>query len=339
VNETTARLCPGSHTIDHPAPGLRNDEYLCRGCVRHAERVLGDLPSLTRDVEVTVTKQDRSTKGRKSSGKEQPLPANLSASDRARRSLELLFEWADHVAAWNGSTGLPAFTANRPLQELVPQAVGILLHHGDWMRSNEQGPDLANAVRCVRRDLRAIVDRRPDRLYAGPCEADLDYPPEFGYRCGLPLYREWGTDDITCDGHTVNLLPGQWSPTGCGHTHPVAERREWLRAEVDGRLLPLRLVWESLYVLIPGCQVEWDTAKQWTREREQRIPIRDKHGQQRYDRRGKPMVRIHTSPPRLEPQGWAIDDSPLYRGSDILMLAEDKRVRRGRRRVDRAKVA
>src|ERR1700743_1116471 len=51
------RVCPGRHGVRHPAPALRNDEYLCRGCVRDAERALGDLPALTRELEITVSRQ------------------------------------------------------------------------------------------------------------------------------------------------------------------------------------------------------------------------------------------------------------------------------------------
>jgi hypothetical protein len=327
MSDETTKVCPGGHSTAHPAPGLRPDEYLCRGCVRHAERILGDLPSLTRDLETTVTRQDRAAKSGRGTKTERPLPANLIAADRGRTTLELLFEWADFVAQHYGVKGLPMFAAHRPLTELVPPAVAILLTHAEWMRTNEQGPGLAEAIRCVRRDLRAIVDRKPERLYAGPCLADLGYDPTLGYDCRLPVYRPWGTDDITCDGHTVNVTPGQWTASGCGRLHLAADRKEWLLAEVTSRLLPLRLVWESLYVLIPDCQVEWETAKQWTRERRQRV-----------DDPARKRPRIIVSPPRLEPQSWAAE-TPLYRGADILRLAEDKQPRRGRRRVPRGEVA
>lgn len=322
------RSCPGHHSIERPAPALRDDEYLCRGCARTAERILGDLPSLTRDLETTVTRQDRTSGGSKrTAGAERPLPVNLTASDRGREVLALLFEWADFVAGWHRAKGLPILAAHRPLTELVPHAVAILLRNADWIRSNEQGPDLARALHCIRRDMRRLIDRRPERLYAGPCQADLGYDPELRYDCRLPLYREWGADAIACDGHTPNMVPGQWVPSGCGHTHPAAERATWLIAQVQEQLLPLRLVWENLYVLIPGCQIDWPIAKQWTRARHQRIV-----------QPGKKRARVIVTPARLEPQGWA-DDEPLYRGADILRLAEDKPTRRGRRRVRRVNVA
>lgn len=329
------RNCPGRHIEDR---SLRDDEYLCMGCLRHAERILGDLPALVAEVETTVARQahayraggmrrtvvDEDWRGTAHALAPHPLPVDIEASTRARTTLELLFEWADFVAEHHGKTGLPMFSRSKPLTDLTPAAVAILLRYADWMRSNEQGPALAEAVRCVRRDIRTLIDCRPENLYAGPCRADLEYPPELGYRCEAKLYREWGRAEISCD--------------SCGTAHTTAERREWLRAEVETRLLPLRIVWEDLYELVPGFELDWPTVKRWTQPREQRIPIKDKSGQPRYDKRGRPMVRITLTPARLEHQN-RVGDVLLYRGSDILRLAEDKGIRRGRRRIRRSDVA
>lgn len=340
------RTCPG-YGCEAP---LR-DEFLCRKCQGRAERALGDLCALTRDLEVTVARLDKAQRNASSRGvadldwrgsdhalAQNPWPADVLTAQRGRDVLALLFEWADFVAGRNHMTGLPVLAAYRPLTELVPQAVAVLLHCTDWMRTDEQGPDLANAIHSVRRELRQLVDCRPERAYAGPCMADLDYPPELGYLCGLRLFRQWGADEIVCDGHKPNSESGQRYTTGCGSTHATTARLEWLRAEVEGQLLPLRIIWEDLHDLIPDCQVDWETAKRWTRERRERVPLRDKHGQPLRDRNGRERVQIRVTPPRLDPQGW-IGDVPLYRGSDVLRLAEDRDVRRGRKRIRRVKVA
>jgi hypothetical protein len=305
------RTCPG-----YGCGAQLRDGFLCRSCQRRAERILGDLPSLAREVETTIARQDRGTTGRRGDGSEQPLPVNLTAGDRARHPdvLPLLFEWADHVAACYSVTGLPVFAAALPMSVTVPRAVAVLLRYSDWMRFAEQGPELANALSCVRRDLRKIVDRHLSRTYAGPCRAR----GAEGGRCQLALYRYWGADEITCDGH---LDPD--GRNGCGAVHPAAERSEFLVDQVRQQLLPLRLVWESLYLLLPGCQVDWPTAQRWERTRTHREKFVGKNGKER--------VRLRITAPRLEPQAWA-GDTPLYRGSDILRLAGDKAPRRGRRR-------
>jgi hypothetical protein len=314
----TDRTCPG-----YGCGAALRDGYLCRSCQRRAERILGELPSLAREVETTIARQDRGATGRRGDGAEQPLPVNLTAGDRARHPdvLPLLFEWADHVAACYSVTGLPVFAAALPMTVTVPRAVAVLLRYADWMRLAVQGPELANALSCVRRDLRKIVDRPPSRTYAGPCQARVaivdDGAVVGGRRCPLALYRYWGADEITCDGH---LDPE--GREGCGTVHPASERAEFLVDQVRQQLLPLRLVWESLYVLLPGCQVDWATAQRWTRPQR----IRDDAGVR---------IKIRVVAARLEPQAWA-GDTPLYRGADILRFAEDKAPRRGRRRHVRA---
>jgi hypothetical protein len=226
--------------------------------------------------------------------------------------------------------GLPVFAAALPMTVTVPRAVAVLLRYSDWMRLSEQGPELANALSCVRRDMRKIVDRHLARTYAGPCRAKIDLEGRelallgrgFHRRCPLALYRYWGADEITCDGH---LDPD--GREGCGTVHPAAERAEFLVDQVRQQLLPLKLVWESLYVLLPGCQVDWPTAQRWERAQTHREKFTGKNGKER--------VRVRITAPRLEPAEWAGDDTPLYRGSDILRLAEDKAPRRGRRRRTR----
>lgn len=316
------RICPG-----HDCGASLRDGYLCRSCQRRAERILSDLPALARELEVTVTRQDRiSRPGKRGKGAAQPSVVNFTAEQRGRRESELLFEWTDFVAAWYGTKGLPLFARHVPLGQLIPASVSLLLGRSDWMRSHEQGPELASAIWYVRSGLSRIVDCREERLYAGPCHADLGYDQP--YLCQFGLYRKWGAEDIVCDGHRPGV-PGL--SAGCGTIHPAAERHAFLVASVEEQLLPLKLVWESLYVLIPGCEVAWKTAQQWTKPRHERLTVATKVGGER--------VRIRTTPPRLTEASVDWRGQPLYRGDDILRLAQDKRPRRGRRRVQRAEVA
>lgn len=320
------------------------DGPLCHECARRAVRALWDVALLARELETTVARQDRagsvggSSRGQRAHDdaddktplaiSEQPLVINVSAAERGRRVLELLFEWADFVAAGNRRKGLPVFARDVSLQRLVPAAVAILLERPGWMRQHEQGPDLAEAIHCVRRDLRAIVDRRPERVYAGPCHGELGYDTDQRYRCAAPLYRAWGSDTITCDGYR----PGQIAVPegGCGAVHEAAARHAWLVEETRGQLLPLRLVWESLYVLVPGCQVDWPTAQRWTRERRVRQRVETKPGAKNAER-----IKVRVIKPRLPVRSVSAEGVPLYRVSDILRLADDKAPRKGRRRRTR----
>lgn len=333
---TDQRPCPGHHATERPAPGLRPGEHLCRHCIHRAEHTLTEIAELAGQLDrVTTTRQDRvqhaagargrapdqDWRGGTDALRSTPWPANVIAADRGRAVLELLFEWADHVAAWHHHDGLPAFTRNTPLAVLTGRAAAILIYHSTWMRDQQQGPDLAHAIWCVRRDLRRLVDTQPARLYAGPCGADLGYDPQLGYVCELPLYRQWGRDGIRCDGHrpSGSTLP-RWS-SGCGAVHADDARRSFLRASVDGALLPLRLLWESLHTLVgqPASDIPFEAVVRWTKPRSERVTT------------GK-RVRIHVIPPRLVAVGYD-GREPLYRGGDLIMLASDAKPRRGRRRT------
>jgi len=291
--------------------------------------VIGDLPALSRECDVTAARLDRlgGGGGHRKKGDDQPLLVKVrhdgqTVSDVVDGVLSLLYEWTDHVAAFYGESSLPLQVrgdVRPPRHLLVPTAAGTLLRHVDWMRSDEQGPDLAHAVWTVRRDLRVIIDRPPERTYAGPCQSpllvmgadpDQDGPIRFvarETRCKRELYRKWGSDVITCDGYDPDpRLRGG----GCGAQHLAINRDVWLVASVTEELLPLRLLWESLYVLVPGCLVDWETVRRWPR-------------------------RNNGSPPRLIAHTLTPMGQPLYRGGDVLALARDTMPRRGKRRITR----
>lgn len=309
----TGRTCPGFACDAELSSG-----YLCRACQRRAERALIDLPGLTRELKTTVSRQDRiACSSKRADGAEQPLVVNLSASERGRKVLDLLFEWTDFVASADtvGSLrGLPIFAHDAALTDLVPYAAAILLSRTEWLRNNPQGPVLAEALHCIRRDLCAIVDRKPERVFAGPCRADLGYDAGQHYHCEKALYRRWGAETITCDGFEPGVATVD--EAGCGAVHQAAERQAWLVTSIEDELLPLKLVWESLYVLLPGSQVDWHTARQWTRG------------------------RTRSATPRLCERLVTLHGVKLYRGGDVLDLARDTEARPGpRRRIRRVEVA
>jgi hypothetical protein len=316
---------------------LHEAEFLCGRCVHRAERVLGDLPALTRELEhTTVARQHRVTTGHGGHTKRasHPLPVNVNAHDRGRDVLELLFEWADKIATLDGVRGMPVFAAYRPLTELVPHAVAVLLRYSNWMRSTPWGPDLANALHCIRRDLRRLIDCTTERLYAGPCAADLGYGDNLGYVCMVPLFRSWGADEVKCDGHDPEHRAG-WRPRGCGAVHQVDDRLgAFLVASVELADLPLRLLFDSLRVLVPGSgDLDWKTVDGWTKPRSQRVKYRAANGEVK--------LRLHTTPARLAASGVDWEGVPLYRGKDVLRLARAhvRRSRRRRTRRDKRKAA
>lgn len=293
---------------------------LCNRCVRITERRLGDLPALVEQLELTVSRQSRGGGrggGHRKKGDEQPLPFNLAASGK-RALIALLEEWADVIAQGAGIPGLPLRPAVTSDTDRVRVAVGRMLTRQslNWLRTGNQAAGAFDAIWSIRDQLRSAIDRRPERLYAGPCNAQLSVTvdvDEHGAieilekpsRCTFGLYRKWGEDVITCDGYDPTSRIQL--PLGCGATHTVDERRDFLLASVEDHLLPLRVVWESLYVLLPDSDVTWETARKWPR-------------------------RQRNVPPRLTARTLTDHGVELFRGGDILDLARDEAPRVGRRR-------
>jgi len=290
---------------------------------------IGDLPSLTAECDVTIARLDRVGRGagHRKKGDEQPLLVKVRGdgkpvSDVVDTTLQLLYEWSDHVATYYGWPSLPLHVrgdVRPPRSLLVPAAARTLLCHADWMRIDQQGPDLAHAVWRIRSDLRAVIDRPPERTYAGPCQAPIlvmETLPGAGNtisvrghetRCDRDLYRRWGSSTIVCDGYDPDPRKREG---GCGTEHLAVNRDAFLVVTVKEQLLPLRLLWESLYVLMPGCTVDWETVRRWPR-------------------------RNNGSPPRLTSNVTTAAGVALYRGSDVLALAADTMPRQGRRRITR----
>jgi hypothetical protein len=293
---------------------------LCNRCVRITERRLGDLPALIEQLELTVSRQARGGGrggGHRKKGDDQPLPFNIAASGK-RSLIALLEEWADVVAQGAGIRGLPLRPAVTTDTNRVRAAVGRMLTKEalNWLRNGNQAAGAFDAIWSIRDQLRSAIDRRPERLYAGPCNANLSFTIDVDdqdniqildkpSRCSRGLYRKWGDEVITCDGYdpTARIQ----LPLGCGATHTAAERRDFLLASVEDHLLPLRVVWESLYVLLPDADVTWETARKWPR-------------------------RQRNVPPRLNARAITDQGDELYRGGDILDLARDDAPRVGRRR-------
>lgn len=323
---TAVRTCPG-HGCTRP---LNDSEFLCRGCQRRAERILGDLPSLARAVEETIAKLD--TGGNVSGGSrgvpESQPPANLAASDRARDkdAFGLLFEWADAVAADYGMKGLPIRLDRIPLSTVVPAAVAILLSRSEWFRRHPDGPDAASAIWHVQRNARRIVDRRPDRWYAGRCGAAHEHEAPCSCRCHVTssnlamcdvnagygtgcgphdttswvcdraLYALPGRAEVTCDGWRQDWL-------GCGRVHLATERSAFILATLEDELVPLDLILAALPTLIHR-NPDAATVRQW------------RHRQ------------------KIVPKSQTVLGVVLYRGGDVIKAALDTDARPGPRRRD-----
>ena len=193
-----------------------DDSYVCQGCTLDLERELGDVRWLDGQLDVVLTKQTARPLfrdgGRSSEGKDaredgddpdggitaKPLPYDPRATEARWVLTNTVTTWARMVGEEKNAT-LPTIGG-------VGILAAWLASYSDVLRQLDQGEavgDLLAAVRSVRR----LVDIRPERVYAGPCDGN-------GEACGQDLYSRPGAPRITCP--------------ACGARYDAAERRTYL---------------------------------------------------------------------------------------------------------------
>lgn len=297
----TANACA---RCDHPTP-----DTLCKKCVRHAERILGDFPALIDDVQAVIGRQTRhgGGGGHRQKGDVQPLPVNLKAAGTTREIVAGLEGWARHVAGDQALAGRTVDPADLMLR--TRRASLVLLANVRWFRTgpmllDEDGDRLDhNPVEAVewldamRWRLRKLADRAPVRWYAGPC----GHVGDWGALdlCDLDLYAQPGAETIVCDGYRQGTDAQQ---SACGHVHTTADRRRFLLASLRDELVDLDSILAALPGLV-GRNPDRATVRQW-RARQKLVP------------------RV-------------VAGRELYRGGDVIALALDEKRRPGPKRRDR----
>lgn len=174
------------------------DARLCRTCIGDLRDALRDLPFLLRELETVLTRQAVTGTRNGPRSNSRPLPFHAAASD-CRMALTRALEAAaarlirddcprspqpQHVAAW---------LLGR-LEQLRHHAYAETMHH-----------EILTPVEKAR----WLIDRAPDRWYAGPCVV-----------CTRDLYAETGHSQIQCE--------------DCGASYDVhARRAKLLKAAAD----------------------------------------------------------------------------------------------------------
>lgn len=327
------RNCPGYHPGEDEAQELRPDEHLCRSCVRRVRRQLQQLGQDMLDLDATVSRQTvggnlvGGRRGRREV--DAPLPYQPQASTERRAILSRLRAWAEFVAE---SCGEPL--APLPSEHLwtfldLRRSVDALIEHVTWLRTDEQGPSLALAIAGSRGQLRAALDRREERWFAGVCgvettlvdvtveaPADEGGPERIVARtrvgpCEADLYARPGRAVIVCDGYGEPRGIG-----GCGAMHPALVWHKRTVRLLRAQLLPLPAILEVLPQLIGRDRMPAaDTLKKW-----------------RQRGRLRPAVNlVKTDPPALHVRNEA--GVLLYPGGHVLDLVLDESQRTGPKRA------
>lgn len=190
----------------------RDHAFVCDDCADLFARALGDVPWIDEQTDVTITRQRAIPTEGGSRGSETPLPWHDKAAEVRRNLHGLLAMWCrfceeEEIRHSSPANGLPADT--------LPAMSAWLLWRIDGLTLRDIGPEAVDEITNAVADCHRIIDRRPDRWYAGPCATE---------DCAADLYAKSRTGAVEC--------------RECGATYDVAARREWLLAEAEDRLAP-----------------------------------------------------------------------------------------------------
>jgi hypothetical protein len=121
-------------------------------------------------------------------------------------------------AGWGCKHPTCALIRARSIDHPAARAAAFLLTQLDWIRKHADAAAYVDELSTAAATLLWCVDRPPNTAYAGPCWETLADES----RCGFELYAIEGAAIVEC--------------RGCGTTHVLADRRKWLRGEVQDAL-------------------------------------------------------------------------------------------------------
>lgn len=204
--------------------------YLCKQCTDAFAADLRDVEWLAVELEVTLARQTAfgAPIGRVVASAERPLPYHPKASSVASRLHSELATWTWEIAGMRGdefdevgTQGLAAWLVrNVNAVRLHPQAGSIVRTIGD-------------AVRAAR----SVVDRPPDKWFAGPCD-----------ECSADMYAQIRYGSVQCP--------------SCGCEYDVEERRESLLSVIEDQWATAEELSSALGTL--GKSVTSERIRKWS---------------------------------------------------------------------------
>lgn len=189
---------------DNCGTETRDDAYLCDDCCDKAARAIGEVPWLDDELDITLAKIKAAGDAGPASA-ETALPLNLAASAKRatlRHALVMAVRFCDEE-------GVRHRCPNNDLPQDNIQAMSRwMLWRIDGLALNDMGPqviaDVVSAIRAAKR----VIDKPPERSYAGPC-------PE----CKRDLYHRPDAVQVSC--------------SGCGQRWNVGEVKAWMQRRLD----------------------------------------------------------------------------------------------------------
>lgn len=241
----------------------RDAAYGCDECGDSLARALGEVPWLTEELEITISRQKGvDYRGVGSGGStERPLPVSWGASEARTHLKALLVSWALFCSSEGVRNSSP--DTNMPADNL-PALSRWLMWRVDGLMLNEIAPDAIDEITNAVAHCHRVIDTPPDKWYAGPCNAELP-----SGECGYDLYAKAAIGEVKCG--------------GCGAKYDVAARRKWLLEAAEDRLADAATLARS---------VSWLGALPLNAARVRQWASRSRITAKAHDASGKPLYRI-----------------------------------------------
>lgn len=181
-------------TCDRCAKPVHDTAYVCGHCASELEKRLALLATLAGEATVTIAKLDEISNQAWNPEIEEDvgkapnalypmaLPIDLRAAAKHQAAVVVLLTWAKDVAETRGLTVVVEHSEH-PLAVL---STWLVLQVG-WLRYRQQAAEAFADLHQAVHDIEAVVDRLPDRWYAGPCD-----------NCQEDLYPASGARTIRC---------------------------------------------------------------------------------------------------------------------------------------------
>jgi hypothetical protein len=202
--------------------GLQRTRYHRRrlpGGVEVVDEAFDERPGVWAELQTTVARLSKSAGGSSPVGKvsERPVPYDAQASRVAHRLRNELSTWARLIVDQRPDLALPVDDPPAIARWVARHVTAVFVT-----------AELSSGILGAVRDAERVIDRAPDRVYAGPCMEPLEVgedfdPDEEPLRCEGQLYATKGRPQVRC--------------RDCGAVHGVEARQDWLSRELDGQLV------------------------------------------------------------------------------------------------------
>lgn len=209
---------------DCPIDARPTDTVLCPGCLDQVRTELRQVPWLTRQLDITLTRQARTGDRNGPRSTDHPLPYHHGASVDIESLRDGLAYWAGQVAQRRGVT---VDTPHSP-----PGYARWLLRWPSEIAGHPDAAELHGDVLALTHAARRTIDRHPDLRYLGPCDT-----------CGHDLYATVHAVTVDCQGDLapVDAASGDLLPSlPCEAVYEIAPRRIWLLEQAADQLRTAR---------------------------------------------------------------------------------------------------